>query len=307
MIRGWMRLKIKKRYSTTRTTPATVVCDVLIRLFFAVYVASVIYVLWQTVLTSISPEVENLSARIRFWTTEPSFKAYSEIWSRGGLGNAFMNNIYISVLGTLLHVLICTMAGYALAKPDYPFKQAMLTIIMISMLVPAQMTMVPTFTLYRSLNLINSLNSLLVSGLVSGFSIIVMRNYFLSVPRSLWESAKLDGAGEFTVFWRIYVPISKPGFATIITLQFVAKWNSFFDAVLFINDTSKQVLQPTLNNIILSISNAAQIGSSVENQLTFGQNVRSAAIVITMLPILILYPFMQKYLIKGMTVGAVKE
>lgn len=298
-------LNRKKRYSLTKTTPATVMFDIFIGVFFALYVTSIIYVLWQTFLSSISPEIENLSVKIRFWTNNPTLKAYEEVWKKGGLGRAFLNNVYVTVAGTVLHVFICTMAGYALSKPNYPFKQAALMIIMASMLMPGQATMIPTFVLYRNLNLINKLSALIVSGLVSGFSIIVMRNYFMSVPRSLWESAKLDGAGEFVTFWRIYIPISKPGFATITLLQLVAKWNSFFDAVLFINESEKQVLQPVLNDIVMSISAAAQIGN--KTMITFGQNIRSAAIVIAMLPILIIYPFMQQYLVKGMTVGAVKE
>lgn len=298
-------LNRKRTRLLTKVTPATVVFDIFIRVFFAVYVVSILYVLWQTVLSSISPEIENLSVKIRFWTSAPTLKAYAEVWKQGGLGKAFLNNVLITVLGTLLHVFICTMAGYALSKPNYPLKHTALTIIMASMLMPAQVTMVPTFVLYRNLKLINTLSSLIVSGLVSGFSIIVMRNYFIGVPRSLWEAAKMDGAGEFSIFWKVYIPISKPGFATITLLQVVAKWNSFFDAVLFINDSNRQVLQPTLNNIVQSISASAEIGN--KSTLTFGQNVRSAAIVIAMLPILIIYPFMQKYLVKGMTVGAVKE
>lgn len=299
-------LKLKKRYSVEKTTPATVLFDIFIRAFFLVYVLSIIYVLWQTFLSSISPEIENLAVKVRFWTKEPTFMAYAEIWKKR-IGQAFFNNVYITVLGTVFHVVLTTMAGYALSKPSFPLKQTALTIILISMLVPAQMTMVPTFALYRSLHLINKLNALVVSGMVSGFSIIVMRNYFLSIPRTLWEAAKLDGASEFGIFWRIYVPISIPGFATIITLQLVAKWNSFFDAVLFINDADKYPLQPTLNYVITNISSAAQTGADMGMIMLFGQNVRSAAIIITILPILIIYPFMQKYLIKGMTVGSVKE
>lgn len=296
----------RKKYVSKKEAVAYALFDGFIVLFFLFYVASIFYILWQTFLTSISPEIENMSVNIRFWTDSPTLVAYGEIWKKGGLGRAFFNNMFITVVGTLLHVLICTMAGYALSKPDYPFKHTAMTIILVSMLMPAQATMVPTFTLYRSLGLINKLSALIVSGLVSGFSIIVMRNYFTAIPRALWEAAHLDGAGEFTIFWKIYIPLSKPGFVTIVTLQVVNKWNSFFDAVLFINDTDKQPLQVTLNNIIQSISNAAKVGNA-SSAITYGQNVKSAAIVIAMLPILILYPLLQKYLVQGMLVGAVKE
>lgn len=299
-------LKKRKHYASKKEAAANLLFDGFIAIFFILYVGSILYILWQTVLTSISSEIENMSVTVRFWTENPTLVAYSEIWKKGGLGRAFLNNVIITVLGTFFHVVICTMAGYALSKPNYPFKQTALTVILISMLVPAQMTMVPTFTLYRSLGLINKMSALVVSGLVSGFSIIVMRNYFTGIPHALWEAAHLDGAGEFKIFWKIYIPLAKPGFVTIITLQLVNKWNTFFDAVLFINDSKKYPLQVALNNIIQSISNAAKVGNAA-SAITYGQNVKSAAIVIAMLPILILYPFLQKYLVQGMLVGAVKE
>jgi putative aldouronate transport system permease protein len=283
----------------------SILFDIFIRVFFAIYVLSILWVFWQLIVAAISPEIENNSVQIRLWPRHVTFGAFSEIWKRAGLGSAFMVNIYITLLGTAAHVLICTMAGYALSKPKFPFKNAFLTIILISMLIPGQLTMVPTFMLYRSLGLINNINALVVSGMVSGFSIIVMRNYFLGIPISLGESAKIDGASELSIFFRIYVPISIPGFATIIMLQMIGKWNTFFEAVLFINSSDMQPLQTKLNMIVNSITSMAQIGQASQVDL-FGQNVTNAAIIIAALPIIIAYPFMQKYLVKGMLVGAVK-
>lgn len=299
-------LRKRKKYSLFKRTKGGIILDIWIRLFFFIYLFSIFWMFWQLIVTSISPELENNSVQIRFWPHEVTFGAYAEIWTRSGLNIAFFNNVYITLVGTATHVLICTLAGYALSKPKFPLKQFFLNIIIFSMLVPGQMTMVPSFMLYRNLGLINSLNALVVSGMVSGFSIIVMRNYFLGIPASLWESAKIDGASEIKIFFKIYIPISIPGFATIIMLQLVAKWNTFFEAVLFINSPEKQPLQTKLNMIINSITTMAQTGQTDYVNM-FGQNVKSAAIIIAMIPLLIAYPFMQKYLVKGILVGAVKE
>ena len=295
----------KHQYSVMKRSWGSVLFDIFIRLFFALYVFSIIWVMWQLLVTSVSPEIENNTVQIRLWPRNFELGAYSEIWTRSGLNRAFYNNIYITILGTATHVVICTLAGYALSKPAFPLKQTMLNIIIFSMIIPAQMVMVPTFILYRDIGLVNSLNALVVSGMVSGFSIIVMRNYFMGIPVSLWESAKIDGANELLIFCKIYIPVSLPGFATIIMLQMISKWNTFFDAVLFINSTELQPLQTRLNMIINSITNMAQTGQSSHVNI-FGQNVRSAAVIIAMIPLLIAYPYMQKYLVKGLMVGAVK-
>ncbi len=298
-------IRKQKKYTLIKKTWGGFVLDFVIRLFFFLYIFSIFWMFWQLVVTSISPELENNSVQIRFWPNEVTLGAYAEIWTRSGLNVAFFNNVYITVVGTAAHVFICTLAGYALSKPRFPLKQFFLNLIIFSMLVPSQMIMVPTFILYRNLSLINNLNALVVSGMVSGFSIIVMRNYFLGIPASLWESAKIDGATEMKIFFKIYIPVSIPGFATIIMLQMVGKWNTFFEAVLFINSPEKQPLQTKLNMIINSITTMAQSGQSSYVNL-FGQNVKSAAIIIAMIPLLVAYPFMQKYLVKGILVGAVK-
>jgi len=272
--------------------------------FFALYCFTIFWVVWQTIITSVSPELDNNTVAIRFWPRHIAFGAYQQIWSHAGLGPAFFNNVYITIAGTVTHVVLCALAGYALIKPIFRLKQTILTIIVFTMIIPGQLVMIPSFMLYRDLGLINNLNALVVSGMVSGFSIILMRNYFLSIPPSLSESARIDGASELGILFRVYVPISAPGFATIIMLQMIAKWNTFYEAVLYIQSAPIQPLQTALYNILNSITTMAQTGTNFVN--IYGQNVVSAAIIVAMLPLMVAYPFIQRYLVKGMLVGAVK-
>lgn len=275
--------------------------------FFGFFVFSIVYILWNIVVMSISPEVENSSLSIRLWPNNMDFSSYREIWIGSKLNKAFFNTVYITVFGTLLHVLFCTMAGYALAKPDYPLKNTILNVILVTMIIPGQMIMVPLFVVYRNLKLINNMNALVISGLISGFAIIVMRNYFMGVPVTLSEAAKIDGASEFRVFWKIYLPISLPGLTTITLFQMVAKWNTFFDGVLFINDSGKQPLQVVLRSIVAALTNPNPNASSSGSVQMFGKNLQSAAIIISIIPLLLAYPYMQKYFVKGIIVGSVKE
>lgn len=296
---------MSNKFNIIKKTSSGTVLNIFIYIFFVIYCFSILWIIWQLIITSVSPEIQNSTVQIRFWPNTIELGAYKEIWSHAGLAKAFMNNVYITVLGTLTHVIICALAGYALSKPAFPLKNVILNLIIYTMIIPSQLVMIPSFILYRDFGLINNLNSLVISGMISGFSIILMRNYFLNVPASLSESAKIDGANEVLIFFKIYIPISIPGLATIIMLQLIAKWNIFYEAVLYINSTDMQPLQAKLFNILNSITSMAQTGQNFK--VVYGQNVTSAAVIISILPLLILYPFMQRYLIKGMLVGSVKE
>lgn len=281
------------------------VFDVINILFFSLYILSIVYIFWNIFVMSISPETENAALNFRFWPKAPQLQSYFEIWTTNKLSKSFVNTVYITVLGTFCHVLLCSMAAYALSRPYFLFKSAIMNMILFSMIIPGQMIMVPLFAVYRGLGLINNLNALVVSGVISGFSIIVMRSFFLGIPASLAESARLDGAGEWGILFRIYLPTSLPGLATITLFQMVAKWNTLFDGVLFINSAEKQPLQVTLRSIVAALTNPLPTGGSGSQM--FGKNLQSAAIIISIIPILIAYPFMQRYFVRGILIGSVKE
>ncbi len=294
------------KHSTINEGWGSKVFTVLNTAFFLFFGISIIFVFWNTFVMSISPEVENSSFSLRLFPKQLDFTGYKIIWTQNKVNVSFFINVYITVVGTLLHVFLSTLAGYALTKPKFPGKNAIMSFIMFSMIIPGQLVMVPLFVTYRYLNLINDINALVVSGLISGFSIIVMRNYFLSVPYSLQESGKIDGASEFGIFWRIYLPISLPGLATITLFQIVAKWNTFFEGILFINDMSKQPLQVVLREVVSSLTNNNPTAITSAASGMFGKNVQSAAIVISIIPLIAMYPFMQRYFIKGIMSGSVK-
>lgn len=168
------------------------------------------------------------------------------------------------------------------------------------MTIPTQVILVPLFVVFKQFMLLNTLLSLIVSELVSAFSILLMKTYFEQVPKSVIESARLEGAGHFKLLKDFYLPLALPGVLTVAAFQIVHKYNLFIEPLLFINDPQKITLQIALQSVIQGE------GSTSTNDF-IAPNVTMAAIVIALIPLLVFYPVMQKYLIRGLTVGSVKE
>lgn len=269
-------------------------------MFLSVLVLTMIIPLWNTFVVSISSNLSSMHPGIKLWSSEFSLIGYKTIWSKLHLWRPFLNNVIVTIVGTFLHVLFAAMAGYVLIQRELPGKKIMVTLIMITMAVPQEAIMIPLYIVNKELGLLNTLSALIISGLVSGFSILLMRNFFLSVPYEIAESARMDGASDFTIFAKLYLPLAKPGLATVVLFEFVSRWNQFTPALLYINDTSKYTLQLALQSLVVGSDS-----SSSTNLIT--PNVSMAGIIIALIPLLLIYPFVQKYFIKGITLGSTKE
>lgn len=249
---------------------------------------------------SFTTNLESYENTIKLFPKEFSITGYKDLFRRVEIGGPFMNNTIVTVIGTTFHVLLCAMAGYVLINTKFPGKVLIVLMVTIPMMIPFQMIIIPVFVTMRRLGLIDTLASLILIDIVSTFSILLMKNYFEGIPKSLEESAIIDGANEWTVFLKVYLPLAKPGIATIGIFQFVQRWNQFLPAVLFINSTSKYTLQIALQSLVVN-SELTSTTASVAN------NARMAGIVIAIIPLIIVYIFAQKYFTTGIMVGAVKE
>lgn len=288
-------------------TKKTTVGDVLIFAFFILVSLSMLIPFWNTLVTSLSPESENMEPTFRLFPQTFSLDGYKGILTQDKLLRSFGINVFITVVGTLFHVLLSCLAGYALSQGRFRGKRAIMTFILLSMVLPGQVMMVPLFILYRSLNLLDNILVMIVSGMVSAYSILLFRNFFLSIPRAVHEAAVMDGAGEFRILFRIYLPMSKAGIATVTLFQLVARWNTFFEGVLYINSSSKQPLQVVLNEIVATYANNNPSASAAVGGSMLGKNIQSASVILSMLPLLIIYPILQRYFIRGIFLGSVKE
>jgi putative aldouronate transport system permease protein len=269
-------------------------------MFLLFLFATMIIPLLTTFSLSLSSNLASMKPGIHLFPEEFSVEGYVTIWTSLKLWLPFTNNVIVTVVGTIGHVFLASMAGYVLIHQLLPGKKIMISLILLTMVIPGEAILIPLYVVNKDLGLIDSLWALIISGLISGFSILLMRNYFFTVPYEMSESAKMDGAGDFRIFLTMYMPLAKSGLATITLFEFVSRWNHFSSALLFINDKAKYTLQIALRSLIIETP-------ATSSNFFITTNVRMAGIVIALLPLIIIYPFVQKYFVKGIMVGATKE
>ena len=269
-------------------------------LFLAIIFSVMVIPMWNVIVISTSTTLEASHAGLKLWWSKFSLEGYRYVFEVTKLGRPFLNSIYVSLSSTIIQVILSSLAGYILVQSELPFRGVITSFILLTMMIPGDLTLISIYQLNKQLGLLNSYTGLIVNGLVSGFCILLMRNYFLSVPVSLAESARLDGAGELKIFWGIYLPLSIPGLATIFFLEFVGRWNSLMIPVTLITKQELYTLPQMLKSMILNYG-------SVSGAPPAPDNAAMAAIVISTIPLILIYIFAQRFLLSGMTLGASKE
>ncbi|NDV01074.1 carbohydrate ABC transporter permease [Pseudoroseicyclus tamaricis] len=249
--------------------------------------------------TAFSSKLASMQPGVRLWPDEPSLEGFATLFRRFQFWRPFLNTAYVVVVGTVLHVALCALAGYALAQEDLPGRNIFAGIILVTLTIPTQTIMVPLFVVFRDLGLLNTLFSLIVAELVSAFSILLLKSYFEQIPKEILESARLDGAGPLTLFWRIAVPLARPGLITITAFNVVWKYNIFVEALIFINDPDKVTLQVALQSVV------GGEGSTSTNDI-ITPNVMMAGVVVALVPLLLFFAPLQRFLTRGTMMGAVK-
>jgi putative aldouronate transport system permease protein len=262
--------------------------------------ASMIIPVWSVIVTSFSSRYASLQPGIMFWPSQLSLDGYATLFYRVNLLWPFLNTMYVTIVGTLIHVVLSCLAGYALTQEDLPFRRSIAIFIVVTLTIPSQVILVPLFVIFRQLHLLNTLYSLIVSGAVSAFSILLMKTYFEQIPKSLIESAKMDGAGSFLLLRDFYLPLALPGVMTIAAFEIVARYNMFTEPLLFINNPDLNTLQIALRAVVLK-------ENPTSNSDFVAPNASMAGIVVAIVPLLLFYPFIQRFLVRGITIGGVKE
>ncbi|NLT49199.1 MAG: carbohydrate ABC transporter permease [Clostridiales bacterium] len=266
---------------------------------------------WLLVSSSISDSNYVLAEGYRFLPKQLSLEAYRYIGAQWGqIGHAYIITITVTVLGTFFSLLIATMLAYGLTQPNLPGGKIIMGLIMFTMLFSGGI--VPQYMIYSNyLGFKNSLLGLIVPNLLTNaFSVILVRNYFVTaIPGELREAMEIDGAGPFRVYFRMMLPLSTPILATLGIMAAITYWNDWSNALYYITDTRffsvQQLLNEMNNNILFMANNSGQLqGVDVSTLPTI--TMRMAIAVIGILPIIIVYPFFQKYFARGITVGAVK-
>jgi len=229
------------------------------------------------------------------------FKAPETILSAYGV------TIFVTVVGTLLAVLIVTSTGYVLSRPDFPWRNGFSFFFFFTTLFSGGL--VPWYLLCtQTLNFTNHLHALIVPGLFSVWNMVISKSFMKGIPYELVESAKVDGANDIRIYFTIMMPLSKPLLATLSLFTALGYWNDWYNCMLFINDNSKWNLQYTLQNILNSAESMTRIANKTGVRVASlpAESMKMAMTIVTIGPIILLYPFLQKYFVKGMTIGSVK-
>lgn len=235
--------------------------------------------------------------------TAISLDAYRSLLSGGVVTRALLVSIGITVVGTVLSVFFTILLAYGLMRTrEMPGGRAILFLILATMLFHAGI--IPNYLLVKELGLLDSYWSLILPTLISAFNLVVVRNFFMQLPAELFDAARIDGAGEWRLLWQVVVPLSKAVIAVIALFYAVGYWNSFFNALLYINDTSKWPIQLVLNTYVLQGSPLSQIQNPDVQPPAAA--IQMAVVVLATLPVLIIYPFVQRFFTKGVLTGAIK-
>ncbi|MCG8500776.1 MAG: carbohydrate ABC transporter permease [Firmicutes bacterium] len=230
---------------------------------------------------------------------------YTRVIENNLIWVGLQNTIIRVIVGTSLTLIVMIMFAYTLSKKDLPGRVFLTLFIVFTMFFDGGL--IPRYILIKNLHLMNTMWALVLPRLIDTFALIVMRNYMMSLPDSLEESAKIDGASYFRILFSIIAPISMPIIATVILWTAVWHWNAWFDVLLYIKDYDKMVLQYVLRRIVIEgASDTMNVMMESVNEIVPAESIKAAAIIFSTIPILIVYPFLQKYFVKGIMVGSLK-
>ena len=292
-------VKLKKR-----TDPLEIIAFIILTL-----VGLIIAVPFYNVLiVSITGQAEYLRAGgLLLFPKEPTLDSFSRLFQNKLLWTGYRATLSVVAVGLPLNVLLTFCMAYGLSRKGWPGRKIVFTLVLITMIFNGGI--VPMYLLMKDLKLLDSWWSVILAGGLNTFYVIITKNFIDSLPESLIESAHLDGANEWTVLFKIVMPLSKPILATIVLFYAVDRWNEWYNSMIFLTTPTKFTLQLVLRNIVINSEMqgaAASSGNVTASAATFSMGIKMCAVIMTMLPIMCVYPFLQKHFAKGIMLGAIK-
>lgn len=278
-------------------------------IFLVLFVIITLYPVLNTVALSFNDGIDAVRGGIHLWPRIFTLSNYKTVLNQQNIITGAVVSVARTVLGTIFSLVTNALLAYVISRKRFLFRSQLSLFWVITMYVNGGM--IPTLVLYRNLNLTNTFWVYVIPGMISAFNVLVLRTYMEGLPSALEESAMIDGANDFIIFTRIISPLCKPVYATVALFVAVGQWNSWFDAMLYNRmNTQYTTLQYELMKLLSSVmqqSGSATTGGNTAAAAVTPVTVRAAATVVTMLPIILLYPFLQRYFVSGMTIGSVKE
>jgi putative aldouronate transport system permease protein len=265
-----------------------------------------VYPFWHVLMYSISDPMKAMGASLFFRPRGFSLVSFKLLFQSHGIFRAYGNSLFRTVVGTSINVILTASLAYPLSRKRFVGRNTITVLIFFTMLFSGGM--IPTYLVVRSLGLLNSLWALIIPSAISAWNLFIMKNYFQGIPPELEESASLDGASPVRSLFSVIIPVSLPVIAAIALFYAVWHWNSFFDAVIYIYEPALKVLQVFLRDM-LSWSSLDQLQGVQNFEMSLNlteESVKMATVVLSVVPMLCLYPFLQKYYVKGIMIGSIK-
>lgn len=283
--------------------------ELLLMIGFILFSIIVLYPFWQTMVLSFSDPHQVSGLGMNLWPERWIPDAYQFVFGYGSIMKAYLNTVLRTVSGTFLIVMFTMLAAYPLSKKDLPYRNTITIFFLIAMFFSGGI--IPDYLLVKNLGLLDTRWALILPSAVNVFYIIIMRNYFMTIDKGIEESAVMDGANYFTILTKIILPLSKPVIATIALWAAVFHWNEWFHSMIYIQDDAKTVLQMIVREMLTAMDlsqsgDAGAIAGGGSNENLLLSNVRAATVIISIGPIVLVYPFIQKYFIKGIMIGSLK-
>ncbi len=311
-----MKLKLgNKRYLSVRSLAEDAAFNAAKAAILVAMVLITLYPFWNTVVVSFNHATDTIRGGVYLWPRAWTLANYKAVWVTANIPSALFISVSRSFVATVLNLFLTTMLAYALARREFVLRKPLTLIVVLSMYVNAGLF--PNYFLIRGLHLNNSFWVYIIPNLIGAFNFIVIRTFIRTIPESIFESARIDGTSEYGIFLRFALPLSKPVLATVALFVAVGAWNAWFDTVLY-NSSKPELftlqyqlmalLQASLNQSksaadVGASGMAANLGASIVSPLS----IRSAITIVAAVPILLVYPFLQKYFVVGLNVGSIKE
>ena len=276
--------------------------------FFVLISLVMLFPLWNVIVISLTDYREYVMNPLMLFPKQISWEAYNYIFSNDELLLALRVSVLTTLSGTAISMAVSVACAYALSKRHMPGRNLFLTLILFTMFFNGGI--IPNFLLIKDLGMYDTFWALILPNAINTWYLIIMKNYFANLPEALEESARIDGANDLIILFRIVLPISMPIIATFLLFYGVDRWNEWWSAMMYINDTKKYPLQLMLRNlIVMNFSSASMATSYAQDNASFvaKENIKMATAVVAVVPIAVVYPFLQKYFAKGVMVGAIKS
>lgn len=301
---------VKKRSNKIRGTASDRIFDVVNFIIALLALLIVLVPLLNVVASSFSSGAAVQAGKVSIFPVDPTLDAYIEVFQYGDVWIGYRNTIFYTVVGTALNILFTILMAYPLSRVDLKGRSIIMKILVFTMMFSGGL--IPNYLLVKDLHLLNTGWALWLPGLISVYNVIVMRTFFQStIPRDLLEAAQIDGCTNRRFLWSVVLPVSKTILAVMILLYAIGHWNSYFSAMLYISDKQKWPLQIFLRQILIAneVDMSSMTGSTVQEMLRRQEMqtlLKYALIVVASVPVLVVYPFVQKHLVKGVMIGSVK-